>query len=113
MIEICITALALVALTFMSARANRKFRHERRLPMQWSVSGLVNWTAPRPLALAFTPLLAGALLVTTTFSTLVLPPHPGQESLGALVIAIMSISFIAAHALHLWLIDRMLNRNGS
>jgi hypothetical protein len=54
-IQVCIVALALVTMIVMSIRANERFADTRRLPMQWSVSGAVTWTAPRLFALAFTP----------------------------------------------------------
>lgn len=113
MIQLCIVALTLSTLVFMSTRANRRFGDRKRLPMQWSVSGAVNWTAPRSLALAFTPVLAAAILVPTIVASFALAHRPGQDGHVAPVVAIMSIAFVGAHALHLWLIERMARRNGS
>jgi hypothetical protein len=95
----------------MSIRANERFADTRRLPMQWSVSGAVTWTAPRLFALAFTPLLAAVILLATAIASVTLTPRPGQESYVAPVVAIISLGFVATHALHLWLTDRMLKRN--
>lgn len=47
--------------------ANRRFKELERLPMQWGLSGQVNWTAPRIPALAFIPLLY-ALLASVLIS---------------------------------------------
>lgn len=35
--------------------ANQRFRHLDCLPMQWGLKGQVNWSASRPIALAFIP----------------------------------------------------------
>ncbi|CAN5426437.1 hypothetical protein BH09PSE4_BH09PSE4_12920 [soil metagenome] len=112
MIQVCIAVLALLALTMMSLRANRRFSQERRLPMQWSLSGSVNWTAPRALALAFTPVFAAITLAASIVATITIGPRPGQE--GDVVPAILAVSlcFVGAHALHLWLIGRWVQTGG-
>jgi uncharacterized membrane protein len=33
------------------------------IPMHWSLNGKVTWTAPRPIAFAFIPALAAAVMV--------------------------------------------------
>ncbi|WP_334164832.1 hypothetical protein [Phenylobacterium sp.] len=103
-----IAILALVTLAAMSLTANARFRAERRLPMQWSRTGAVNWTAPRPLALAFTPLLAALCLSATAASATFIPSRPGQEGLVIPALIAAAGVFIGAHALHLWLIARTL-----
>jgi hypothetical protein len=57
MVHIAIAVLTVAVLVAMSARANRRFKGEARLPMQWSFNGSVNWTAPRFVALAFNAVL--------------------------------------------------------
>jgi len=104
--QFVIVALALALLVGMSWRANARFAHAARLPMQWSLSGSVNWTAPRRLALAFMPLLAAILLTGTAVAPLFTPPRGGQDVVSAL--ATMAATLIGVHALHLWLIDRTL-----
>ena len=56
MIQSIIALIAIGLLIRMSVRANARFREEVRLPMQWALDGSVNWTAPRGLALALTPI---------------------------------------------------------
>jgi hypothetical protein len=77
-------AIAFVALlSICSVWADKRFRHQDRLPMQWSFAGSVNWTAPRRIALAFTPTLAALMPGGTAVLVLVSgEPRPGQ---GALV----------------------------
>jgi hypothetical protein len=74
--------------------------------MQWSLNGSVNWTAPRFVALAFTPVLASLCLLATAAMTTSFPSRPGQEGLVIPVNIFMAIVFIGAHAFHLWLIGR-------
>ena len=113
MTQACVTMLALVSLFFMSLRANRKFVHESRLPMQWSLSGAVNWTAPRFWALAFTPMLSAIILAGTTIASFTIAPRPGQADEVIPVITAMSLCFIMVHALHLWLIGRTVRARGN
>lgn len=113
MTQAFIAAIGIMVLLIMSLRANARFRSENRLPMQWSFSGSVNWTAPRPVALAFTPTLATIILVAAVASTLALTPRPGQEGFEVPMIAFIAITFVGVHALHLWLINRSLQRDGN
>jgi hypothetical protein len=108
MLPAALTVLAIVTLTSMSMMANALFKAERRLPMQWSLTGSVNWAAPRPLALAFTPVLATLCLSATAALAIFVPPRPGQEGLVIPSVVAVALTFIAAHALHLWLIGRTL-----
>ena len=113
MVQVCIAALALLTLAAMSLCANRKFRQQQRLPMQWSLSGTVNWTAPRPLALAFTPCLAAVIIPSVVITMFVTKPRPGQEGFEVPVVVIMCLILVAAHAFHLWLINRTVRADGS
>ena len=112
MVQALIGLMAVVALIGMSLRANARYRRHARLPMQWSFTGSVNWTAPRHLALALTPVLATCILVAAVASTLLLDPRPGQEGLEVPIILILASAFIGAHCLHLWLVGKTLKRNG-
>jgi hypothetical protein len=111
MLPASIAALAVCALAVMSIRANRRFKEEDRLPMQWSLDRSVNWTAPRPVALSFTPVLAAIVLSGTIALTIYSTPKPGQEGLEAPIIMFVALVFIGAHAFHLWLIGNSLPRN--
>jgi hypothetical protein len=106
-----VAAVAILLLIAMSWRANRRLRTERRLPMQWSVSGAVNWTAPRCVALAFTPTLATAVLVPAVASSIFLGPRRAQEGYEVLTIVLIGLVFVGAHALHLWLVKKSMHRN--
>lgn len=106
-----IMLITLAVLLRMSPRANSRFRNESRLPMQWWLDGSVNWTAPRPLALAFTPVLAALVLAAAVISTIFLEPRRGQEHLEVPVIVALALTFITVHALHLKLMARTLERD--
>jgi len=108
MTQICITIAALALMIILSIRANRQYAHAPRLPMQWSLTGSVNWTLPRRYALAFMPILAGIILPLATVGTLTLTPRPDQEGLEIPVIALLSVGFIAIQTLHLRLIGKKL-----
>ena len=111
MTQICITIAALAVIIVLSIRANRQYAHVTRLPMQWSLTGSVNWTLPRRPALAFMPILAGIILPLATVGTLTFTPRPGQEGLEIPMIAILSFGFIAIQTLHLRLIEKTLEAN--
>ena len=59
--SLVIALAALVVLAALSRLANHRLRHLRRLPMQWSLTGRVIWSAPRRLALALTAAHLGPL----------------------------------------------------
>jgi hypothetical protein len=111
MVHIAIAVLTLAVLVAMSAKANRRFKEEARLPMQWSLNGSVNWTAPRIVALAFSPVLGTACLLWIAAMAAYSQPRAGQEHLGIPVNIIVALIIIGAHAFHLWLIDRTLRKN--
>ncbi|WP_428030517.1 hypothetical protein [Ancylobacter sp.] len=98
-IDILIVLTCLTVLAGMSLFANGRLRDHARLPMQWSLSGTVNWSAPRPLALAITPLLAAVSLVG-----LAVLLRGSADASWALMVA--ALSFVGAHLLHLALLLR-------
>jgi len=106
MAQVSIAVIALSVLIVMLWRANTRFAHVPRLPMQWSLTGSVNWFAPRTLALAFMPCLAALMLAGTTVASIVATSRPEQEGVVVPVIAAMALGLVGAHALYLWLISR-------
>ncbi|MCW1431615.1 hypothetical protein [Novosphingobium sp. JCM 18896] len=102
-----ISAAALLALVVMSRKADRRFQHMDRLPMQWSLGGEVTWTAPRRIALSVIPGVAICILLAAVLSTAFLKPHPGQEGLEVPVVLILALSMIGVHALHIWLVGKV------
>lgn len=86
-------------LVLLSFAANRRLAGHSRLPMQWSWRGEVTWTAPRPLALAFTPILATVALGWA----LVDGGHRPDAGWPLIWIA---GAFLCAHLLHLALMLR-------
>jgi len=105
-----VALIAVALLTAMSLRANRRFAMEPRLPMQWGLDGSVNWTAPRRVALAFTPVLAAVCFVAIVALTAFLKPRAGQEHLVLPVNLFVALAWVGAHAFHLWLIQRTVQR---
>ncbi|MGY6707979.1 MAG: hypothetical protein ACXIVF_06590 [Rhizobiaceae bacterium] len=86
-------------LSSMSAWSNNRLRDRDRLPMQWAVTGRVNWTAPRRIALAFTPILAAIVLSLAALR------YAGRPSeLG--ILATIAVLFVMAHLLYLWLVHK-------
>ncbi|WP_299016603.1 hypothetical protein [uncultured Caulobacter sp.] len=105
---VVLTTLGLLAA--MSLRANRPFKGERRLPMQWGLDGSVAWTAPRAVALAFTPVVAAISLAAVAALAIFVKPRAGQEDLVGPAVIAVALVFLGAHALHLWLIQRAVRR---
>jgi hypothetical protein len=95
----------------LSAWANSRFRHHERLPMQWSVTGTVNWTAPRALALSLVPALGVGVLVFITLLDLNVRPRAGQKDMVLPVTVLTGAIFVGIQLFHFWLIDRTLNQN--
>lgn len=110
MLELLILAAAAAVLITLSLRANARLRQHDRLPMQWSVTGSVNWTAPRRVALAFVPGLAIIVIAAVAASVRWLDPRPGQEGLEIPVLLIVAGGFIGVQWLHLRLIERSFRR---
>ena len=112
MLQALVAILAISVLVAMSLRADRALGNYARLPMQWSLAGSVNWTAPRRIALAFTPVLATISLAIIGTLTLMLEPRAGQKGFEIPTMLALGLVFIAVHALHLWLIGKSLRRDG-
>lgn len=103
------TAIAFVLVMLgVAVRADRRLPPADRLPMQWSLGGGVNWTAPRGLALAFIPALGTGVLALLVLSLIVLGPRPGQEGLAYPVLLFMGCLFLAIQGLHIGLAARTL-----
>lgn len=108
MIAFVIVMAAAVLLIAMSLRADARFRHAARLPMQWSFSGEVNWTAPRRIALALLPGLGIVMLTAMAAMMQITRPRPGQEGLEAPVLVVAALILVGLHASHLWMVGRTL-----
>ena len=68
-----VSAIALLAAyicfaAWMYARANERFRHHPKLPMQWALNRQPTWYAPRRVALTVMPILFGTGLLTVVLS---------------------------------------------
>ena len=112
MAQVIVALIATVLMVGMSIVANRKFRDQDRLPMQWLLSGEVTWKAPRLVAVAFVPALGIPIIWATVVLTMFVAPRPGQEGFEIPVVLLMAVIFVAIQFLHIWLIDRHLTRNG-
>jgi len=106
-----VSTVFVIILTALAYRANTRFRSESRLPMQWGITGAVNWFAPRAVALAFIPILGIGVLGFQVFMGVNVPPRAGQEGLVFPVLVGTGATLIAIQLLHFWLIERTLRRN--
>jgi len=101
----------------LSVLANARFQHEKILPLQWMISRsqplsqTVVRTAPRVFVLGFIPSLAICVLVLIAVGAFTLTPRPGQEGMLLPSVLFIGSVFVAAHVLHLWLIERTLRRD--
>lgn len=106
MIVAILSALCVLTIAGLAVRANRRLRHHDRLPMQWSLGGEVNWTAPRAVALSLIPVLAAGMMGFVTVMTLTVGPRPGQENQVLPVTVLIGAMLVAGQWLHLWLIGK-------
>ncbi|TXM67598.1 hypothetical protein FV222_20140 [Methylobacterium sp. WL103] len=95
-----IAIAAVAVLSALSLWANGPFSALDRLPMQWSLSGEVNWSAPRPLALAFVPVLAAILMAIDLWV------HRRNARLARRNTAIHAVGFLIAYGFYLGLLFR-------
>jgi hypothetical protein len=108
MFEVAIFVCLIAVLGGMSLWANRQFSMLERLPMQWSLTGKVNWSASRRIALMFTPILA---TVTLAYIGMTLSASGVLGSKASFVtVTAISGCFVGVHALHFYLISRTLRR---
>ncbi|MFC7331537.1 hypothetical protein [Rhodocista pekingensis] len=85
----------------LSFRADRRLDPADWLPMQWDLDGQPTWSAPRRVALFFTPALAALILTSLLWIT----SPVGDSMLGAVpLLVIVCFAFVAAHLLHLSLL---------
>lgn len=99
-------------------QANRRFRGEATLPMQWSLSRerplahSVNWSAPRPIALALIPGLGIATLAALVALMENSTPRPGQEGVALPAFLFIGCVFITVQVFHLWMVKKTLDSRG-
>ncbi|MDP1989199.1 MAG: hypothetical protein Q8K44_18370 [Phenylobacterium sp.] len=101
-----VSSITVLALAAMSLAFARRAPAGMKLPMQWSLKGVPTWSAPRGIALSFTPLLAAFTLMP--FSLASLWVEPDERLTFRLVLAFVSLVYLAVHALHLHLLRRWL-----
>ena len=101
-----VSSITVLALAAMSLAFARRAPAGMKLPMQWGLKGVPTWSAPRGIALSFTPLLAAFTLMP--FSLASLWVEPDERLTFRLVLAFVSLVYLAVHALHLHLLRRWL-----
>lgn len=111
MVTLGIAVIFSLTLCLLAYKANARFRNERRLPMQWWLTGEVTWSAPRRLALAFIPILGIGALIAFVIMSAALRPRAGQEVAVLPTLIGVGMVFIAVQLAHFWLIARTLRRN--
>ncbi|WP_267414823.1 hypothetical protein [Sphingomonas sp. GC_Shp_4] len=75
------------------------------------LTGEVNWSAPRRLALASMPTVAIAVLGFQTFLSVSVALKPGQEGLVLPMLVGTGATLIVVQLLHFWLIEKTLRRH--
>lgn len=115
MAVLVVSVIVALVMIGSSMRANARFRQEKKLPMQWRLSrseplaSSVNWSAPRVLALSFTPFLAICVLGLFNVAAMTLTPRPGQEGMLLPSLIFIGSAFVVAHVFHLRLIGKTLD----
>ncbi|MDF1726285.1 MAG: DUF1648 domain-containing protein [Sulfitobacter sp.] len=95
---VLLAVMLVIAAFALAIYAGPRLPAAQRFPMQWGLNGQPTWFAPRRFALYFTPVLS-AFVTLFTFLLAGSDQH---------FTAIMAVSFLGAHLLHLWLIRRHL-----
>lgn len=103
-----VSAIVILSMVSIAIWANSRFKSHNRLPMQWSLTGKVNWTAPRPLALAFFPGLAVATVIALSIVSGHATPRPGQEGEAVYAIPLVVILLLLIQCAHLLMAHRTL-----
>lgn len=111
MVMLIVSVVFVLITCVLALRANRRFRNERQLPMQWGLTGEVNWSAPRYLALASMPIITIAVLGFQTILSMNVAPRPGQEGLVLPALVGTGVTLIVLQLIHFWMIDKALRRN--
>ncbi|WP_448501415.1 hypothetical protein [Sphingomonas sp.] len=106
-----IAIIFIMAVCALAFRANKRFAMERRLPMQWWLTGEVTWSAPRRLALSFIPILATIVLTIFVIMSFTQQPRSGQEHFVLPSFIGLGATFVSIQLFHFWLIDRTLRRD--
>jgi hypothetical protein len=101
-----IATVSILAMICVSLWANSRFKAHDRLPMQWSLTGKVTWTAPRPFALAFYPSLTVIIVIAMSILSNHLTPRLGQEEEAAYAIPALGILFFVIQCGHLFMTNR-------
>lgn len=99
------TYMAMAA--WMYDRAQKRFRHRAKLPMQWGLNRRPNWYAPRHVALIVTPILGGIgfLAAALIVATMPQPPIGTTDQVDCLLVGLGSLG-LAVYAGYLWLVAR-------
>ena len=109
MIFVLASAIVLLVIIGLSIGANARLRQYDRLPMQWSLTGKVNWTAPRVLALSFYPVLGAFLVGAVLTLQRIATPRTGQVEDAVHSPLIVAAVVLVIQCGHLWMIKRMVS----
>ncbi len=110
MVMLIVSAVFVAISCVLAWRANARFRSEDRIPMQWGLTGEVNWSAPRWFAFSFMPALGIVVLGFQTILSMNAAPRAGQEGLVFPVLVGTGVTLVAVQLLHFWLIEKTLSR---
>lgn len=88
-------------------RANSRFSHCAKLPMQWGLNRQPTWYAPRHVALIVTPILGGiGFLVAALIAAMEpQPPSVTTDQVVGLLVGLGALG-LAVYAGYLWLVAR-------
>jgi hypothetical protein len=113
MVVLGVALLFGIAFAGIALKANVHFRGEKRLPMQWWVTGEVVWSAPRVFALAFIPAIAMCAFGAYVGTALNVPPSAEQEGMVLPSLLGLGVIFLGTQVFHLWMVEKTLRRNGN
>lgn len=92
---------AFAVMSLIAICANFRLKHLNRIPIQWSLSGRVNWSASRKTGLAFIPILFLVTALSIIFTTQSENTASAKHSL-----LLMAVVMTAIQILHIILVSK-------
>ena len=106
-----LTAILLLAVYiglagWMFSKANSRFSHHDRLPMQWGLNKQPNWYAPRRFALGMAPLLGGIAFIIAALAMAFPSSTRVADKQTTLTLLVLGIFGIFVYAGYIWLVGQ-------
>lgn len=103
-----VAVIVTIAMVGFALLAHASLPKTKQIPMQWSLRGEINWTAPRAFGLGFFPLLGFTCMVAYILLMEYAGPRPGQENLVIPVMIILGAVLFTIQIIHAYMASKSL-----